>query len=185
MKPDLIETIQQAIRIPSYSDEEGELADFLLTTLQTLQFDLAEIDQTGNVIGLVGHGPELIHLDGHLDTVKVLDGSDWTHPPFGGEIHGGAVWGRGSVDMKSGLICAMFAAARAKEAGHLEGKRVMVTGTVCEEYCDGVNLKHFYQDYQLVPDICLICEPTGNQIALGHKGKAQIRITTHGLSADA
>jgi acetylornithine deacetylase/succinyl-diaminopimelate desuccinylase-like protein len=33
------------------------------------------------------------------------------------------------------------------------------------------------------PDFVVICEPSNNQIMLGHKGKAQIAITTHGVSA--
>lgn len=183
MLPELIATISQAIQIPSFSDQEGELARYLSSVMEQLGFDQVMIDQTGNLVGIVGQAGPVIHFDGHLDTVRVADEAAWTHPPFGGEIHDGAIWGRGSVDMKSGLICALFAAARAKQAGLLKDKQVIVTGSVCEEYCDGVNLAHFYQDFKLTPDYCIICEPTGNQIALGHKGKAQVRITTHGLSA--
>ncbi len=93
------------------------------------------------------------------------------------------MWGRGSVDMKSGLCASVYGAAEAKKKGYLEGKTVYVTGTVCEEYCDGVNLKCLYEELSLKPDICIICEPSGNVITLGHKGKAQIRIRTHGISA--
>ena len=58
-----------------------------------------------------------------------------------------------------------------------------MTGSVCEEYCDGVNLIHLYKDLNIKPDYCIICEPSDNVITLGHKGKAQIRITTKGISA--
>ena len=85
--------------------------------------------------------------------------------------------------MKSALCASVYAAAAAKEQGLLEGKTVYVTGTVCEEYCDGVNLKELYKDSGIRPDYCIICEPSGNIITLGHKGKAQILITTHGVSA--
>lgn len=61
--------------------------------------------------------------------------------------------------------------------GYLEDKTVYVTGTVCEEYCDGENL-FILQEYDLKPDYCIICEPCDNVITLGHKGKAQIRIIT-------
>jgi acetylornithine deacetylase/succinyl-diaminopimelate desuccinylase-like protein len=63
------------------------------------------------------------------------------------------------------------------------GKTIYVTGSVCEEYCDGENLKHFYKEFNVKPDYCIICEPCDNTITLGHKGKAQVRIITHGVSA--
>lgn len=179
----LIETVSKAIQIPSYSDEENRMAEFLKLVMEELSFDEVLIDSTGNVIGFIGQGDYLIQFDGHLDTVKIDHEQDWKYPPFSGEIADGAVWGRGSVDMKSGLIAAVFAAHEAKTKGYLTNKRVMVTGTVCEEYCDGVNLVHLYNDLQVKPDVVIICEPSSNEIALGHKGKAQVRLTTHGLSA--
>jgi acetylornithine deacetylase/succinyl-diaminopimelate desuccinylase-like protein len=38
-------------------------------------------------------------LNGHLDVVAAEAGR-WRHPPFAGEVHDGAIWGRGAVDMK-------------------------------------------------------------------------------------
>lgn len=45
-----------------------------------------------------GHGPLL--LAGHVDVVPA-DPATWAHPPFGGEVHDGMVWGRGALDMKN------------------------------------------------------------------------------------
>jgi acetylornithine deacetylase/succinyl-diaminopimelate desuccinylase-like protein len=47
----------------------------------------------------------LVHC--HLDVVPA-DPTDWTLPPFSGEVHDGQVWGRGAVDMKD--MCAMVLA---------------------------------------------------------------------------
>ncbi|MES1248214.1 MAG: M20/M25/M40 family metallo-hydrolase, partial [Actinomycetota bacterium] len=38
-------------------------------------------------------------LYGHVDVVTTA-GQSWTHPPFGGELHDGFIWGRGALDMK-------------------------------------------------------------------------------------
>ena len=180
---DLLEFVQKSIQIKSYSDEESEFAEFVLNEMKRLHYDEAFIDGTGNVVGKIGGGATIIHFDSHLDTVRVNDASDWQNPPFSGEIAGGHVWGRGSVDMKSALCASVYAAARARAAGFIDGKTVYVTGTVCEEYCDGENLKHLYKELLLKPDCCIICEPSNNRIVLGHRGKAQIRIKTHGISA--
>jgi acetylornithine deacetylase/succinyl-diaminopimelate desuccinylase-like protein len=45
-----------------------------------------------------GDLPPLL-LNGHVDVVPAEEGR-WRHPPFAGEVHDGAIWGRGTVDMK-------------------------------------------------------------------------------------
>lgn len=179
----LLKFVQQSIQIRSYSDEEGDYAAFVTHEMEQLGFDEVLIDTTGNVIGRIGDGPIIIQFDSHLDTVQVMDPKEWTIPPFSGEIVDGFIWGRGSVDMKSTLCASIYAAVLAKEKGYTEGKTIYVTGTVCEEFCDGENLKHLYRELAIRPDYCIICEPSNNVITLGHKGKAQIRITTQGVSA--
>ncbi len=111
------------------------------------------------------------------------DPQDWTFPPFGGAIENGWLQGRGSVDMKSAAAAAVFAGAAARNLGWDKGKTIYVTCTVFEEDCDGENLKHLFRERHLRPDFVVICEPSNNVITLGHKGKAQIRIKTFGVSA--
>lgn len=50
-------------------------------------------------------------LMGHMDVVPVIPGTeaDWLHPPFGGEVADGAIWGRGSLDDKSSVMAIMEA----------------------------------------------------------------------------
>ena len=180
---ELLEFIQKSVQIVSYSNKEEALAKLILDEMKSLNYDEAFIDSTGNVVGKIGNGPVIIHFDSHIDTVEVHDAEDWKYPPFSGEIAEGFLWGRGSVDMKSALCSSIYGAALARDKGFLDGKTVYVTGTVCEEYCDGENLKHLYKELSLKPDYCIICEPSNNVITLGHKGKAQIRIITHGVSS--
>ena len=179
----LIKFLQGAIQIKSYSDEEGEIAKYIQAKMEELSFDEVKIDSVGNVVGRIGNGDIIIHFDSHMDTVKVMDEADWQVPPFSGEIVDGYIWGRGSVDMKGALCSSIYGAVLAREKGYLDGKTVYVSASVCEEYCDGENLKHLYKELDLKPDYCIICEPSDNIITLGHKGKAQIRITTNGISA--
>lgn len=182
-KRSLLDFVCRSVQTRSYSDEEGDFASLILAEMKALDFDEVFVDGVGNVVGRVGNGATVIHFDGHMDTVEVPDADLWDVPPFSGRIVDGMLWGRGSVDMKSSLCAAIYGAALAKKEGLLEGKTVYVTGSVCEEYCDGECLRHFYGEQQLKPDYCIICEPSDNVITLGHKGKAQIRIVTHGVSA--
>ncbi len=62
-----------------------------------------------------GTAPPLL-LQGHVDVVTTAD-QVWQHPPFGGEIHDGYVWGRGTLDMKGGVAMMIAAVLRAQATG--------------------------------------------------------------------
>ena len=179
----LIDFYREAVRTRSYSDEEGELARLVTARMEALGFDEVFIDPAGNAVGRVGDGPRILHFDSHMDTVQAGDPAAWRADPFSAEVIDGMVYGRGTVDMKGGLAASLYAAAIAKREGLLEGRTVYVTGSVCEEYCDGVCLEHFYRHSGVRPDFCVICEPSDNTITLGHTGKVQARIVTQGVSA--
>ena len=183
LEKELIEFARQLVRLQSYSDHEGAVAEAVVTKMRELDYDEAFIDSTGNAVGFIGGGEMLIHFDSHMDTVEVNDAEAWLLPPFAAEIKEGRLYGRGSVDMKSALAASVYGAALARELGHTKDKRICVSGSVCEEYCDGENIKMMYRELSLRPDFVVICEPSDNVITLGHKGKAQMRIRTHGLSA--
>lgn len=180
---DLIAFTQKLVRIQSLSDHEGELAKAVQNKMLELGYDEASIDSVGNVIGRIGTSGKSIMFDSHMDTVEVNDAEEWRAPPFAGEIIDDRLYGRGSVDMKGGLAASVFAGAIAKRLGLAKGKVVYVSGTVCEEYCDGESLKRLFGEKNIKPDCVVVCEPSDNLIAHGHKGKAQMLITAHGVSA--
>lgn len=179
----ITELAQQLVRIKSYSSQEGPIIEFLEQKMIELGFDNVKIDAMGNLLGTMGEGPKSILFDSHVDTVEVPDEKEWEFPPFGGVVSRGRLHGRGSVDMKSSLAASIYAAVAAKNAGQLAGKKVMVSCTVNEEDCDGENLKFLFSSLGIRPGFVVICEPSGNNIALGHKGKAQVIIRAEGKSA--
>jgi putative selenium metabolism hydrolase len=180
---ELIEFTQHLVRIQSYSGEEGEAAKFIAAKMKELEYDEVNIDRYGNVVGRIGKGDKVILFDSHTDTVKVNDANQWGMPPFSGDIKDGYLWGRGSVDMKSGLAASIFAAAAAKQRGWADGKTIYVSCSTFEEDCDGEGLKPVLKACSKMPDFAIICEPSSNRISTGHKGKAQIIIKTKGISA--
>jgi putative selenium metabolism hydrolase len=180
---ELLEFARDLVRIKSISGQEGQIASFIASKMKDLGFIEVQIDRFGNVVGRVGAGSKGIIFDSHMDTVNVTDEDQWHVPPFSGEISDGYLWGRGSVDMKSGAAASIYAAVIAQELGLLSGKQVFVSCTVDEEYCDGEGLRQLLDDRGLSPDYAIICEPSSNTIALGHNGKAQVKVKTHGISA--
>ena len=160
LEKELIEFARQLVRLQSYSDHEGAVAEAVVTKMRELDYDEAFIDSTGNAVGFIGGGEMLIHFDSHMDTVEVNDAEAWLLPPFAAEIKEGRLYGRGSVDMKSALAASVYGAALARELGHTKDKRICVSGSVCEEYCDGENIKMMYRELSLRPDFVVICEPS-------------------------
>lgn len=182
-KAEMTDLARRLVQIQSYSGQEGPIIRYLESKMLQLGFDEVKIDDMGNLLGTVGDGPTTIWFDSHVDTVEVPDEKDWKFPPFEGVIADGRIHGRGAVDMKSSVAASIYAAVSAKNAGLLEGKKAIVSCTVNEEDCDGENLKFMFSSSGLRPDFVVICEPSGNKIALGHKGKAQVIIRTAGKSA--
>jgi len=183
LQHELIEFTQSLVRIQSFSGQEEEIARCIAAKMQALNFDEVTIDAMGNVLGRIGSGSKSILFDSHMDTVTVNDADQWDVPPFSGAIVDGRLYGRGSMDMKASLAASIYAAALAKRRGLAADTTVYVSGTVFEEDCDGENLKHLFKELNLRPDFVVICEPSENRIALGHKGKAQIALKTLGVSA--
>ncbi len=179
----LVEFARRLVQIQSPSGHEEEIIRFVEQHMLSLGYEEVVIDRMGNVMGRIGTGGRILQFDSHVDTVAVTDAEAWAVPPFSGTVIDGILHGRGSVDMKSGAAASIYAAALAARSGLIDGKTVIVTCTVYEEDCDGENLKYLYGERNIRPDAVVICEPSDNTIVLGHKGKAQITIQTHGISA--
>ena len=125
---------QDLVRIPSPSGCEGLLAQFILASMQELDYDETWIDAAGNVIGLVrgGDGPTTM-FNGHMDIVDAGNPDDWEHPPFEADVHEGHIWGRGSADMKGGLAAMISAAGLFKVWGRQPRGDVLVCAAGLEE----------------------------------------------------
>lgn len=183
LRTDLVNFTQHLVRTKSLSGDEQKVISIVKKKMIDLGYDDVVVDSMGNVVGRIGDGDTAILFDSHVDTVDVQDEDEWEVPPFSGKIVDGKLWGRGSVDMKSGAAASVYAGAVARKNG-LDAKITLyVSCTVMEEDCDGENLKHAFQELDLRPNFVVICEPSGNLITLGHKGKAQLSIKTHGVSA--
>ena len=185
IKEDLIHFTQNLVKIKSYSGQEEEIITFIEKHMKVLGYDEIKIDTMGNLIGRIGNGRKKVMFDSHVDTVEVTDEKKWDVPPFSGTIIDEYLFGRGSVDMKSGAAASIYAGAIAKNSKLDSDKTIYVSCTVLEEDCEGENLKYVFNELNLKPDYMIICEPSGNTIACGHKGKAQLSIKTKGVPAHA
>jgi len=78
-----------------------------------------------------GDAPGLV-LQGHVDVVTTAN-QRWDHPPFGGEVIDGDLWGRGSLDMKGGVVMMTCAVLRALAEGRQPAGDIVLTILADEE----------------------------------------------------
>ena len=183
-KENLFGLIQRLIQIKSYSGEEKEIVEFIIAKMKEYGFDEAYHDGFGNAIGKIGNGPIKIMFDAHIDTVKVTETENWAHPPFGGEIVNGKMYGRGVVDEKPAMAGFMIAGKVLKQVyGNDFPFTLYVVGSVLEEDADGYPLYHIIQNEKIKPDYVVLGEPTNLQVYRGQRGRMELKITATGKSA--
>jgi LysW-gamma-L-lysine carboxypeptidase len=150
--------LEQMLRIPSLSGQEGDVARFLVEQMSALGFH-SYIDGAGNAVGEVGEGPQIVLL-GHIDTVLGV-------VPV--RIEDGKLYGRGSVDAKGPFATFVAAAARLVARGELRARLVLV-GAVEEEAASSKGAHYVIDRY--APAACVIGEPSGwDRLTLGYKGR--------------
>jgi LysW-gamma-L-lysine carboxypeptidase len=163
---DELEFLKTMVSMYSPTNEEGQLAEYMVNTMNKNGFR-SHIDEAGNAVGIMGEGPEEILLVGHLDTVP-------------GEIpvrvEEGVLHGRGSVDAK-GPLATMICAATGIEK---TSRRIVVIGVVDEEG-DSRGAKHLLDKYD--PECVIIGEPSGwDAVAIGYKGCLRMRYVAEELN---
>jgi len=182
IKADLIRFMQDIIRIPSLSSEEGAVIQRIRDEMLRLDYDEVTVDPMGNLLGRIGSGPRVIALDGHVDTVDVGDPSLWDRDPHSGDIEDGILYGRGTSDMKGGVASSVYAGAILKKKGIPDEVTLYVTATVQEEDCDGLCWQYIVNEDELRPDLVVITEPTSLRIYRGHRGRMELEVHTSGVS---
>jgi acetylornithine deacetylase/succinyl-diaminopimelate desuccinylase-like protein len=119
--PRIVAFLRDMIAIPSESAGERAVVERCAAEMRALGFDEVKIDGFGNVLGRVGHGPRVVAIDGHLDTVGVGDRGTWTRDPYAGVVEGGVIYGRGASDQEAGVAAAVYGAAIARSSGCSKG----------------------------------------------------------------
>jgi acetylornithine deacetylase len=120
-----------------------------------------------------------VMLSGHTDVVPV-EGQAWTKPPFALTQADGRIYGRGAADMKGFVACAVAAMLQAARRP-LRVPLHLALSYDEEIGCMGVrSLIDMLAAAPVRPRCCIVGEPTGMQVATGHKGKVALRATCVG-----
>ena len=182
-KADMTRFLRDLVRLPGESCGEKETAARIVEEMKKVGFDEAGIDKMGNVIGYMGTGKTLIAFDGHIDTVGVGNRDNWKFDPYEGFETETEIGGRGTSDQLGGPVAAVYGSKIMKDLGLLNDKyRVMVTGTVQEEDCDGLCWEYIIKEEKIRPEFVVITEPTDGNIYRGQRGRMEIKVEVKGIS---
>lgn len=200
-RADLIRLTQDLIRIPTLNPPGRDyrvICDYLAARLSARGFVVEMLRAHGTpgdseahprwnlVARATGARPgDCVHFNSHHDVVEV--GHGWTRDPFGGELDGGRIYGRGACDMKGGLAASVIAAEAFVEACPDFRGAVEISATADEETGGYGGVAWLAERGYFSPDRVqhvIIPEPLNkDRICLGHRGVWWAEIETKGRIA--
>jgi len=196
-----LEFTQELVRKPSVRGQEHTAQDFVFNALRSRGYamdrwaiDVSSIENHpgfspvtvpyDNAINVVGshrprreQGRSLI-LNGHIDVVPTGPVDMWDKPPFEPHIDGDWLYGRGSGDMKAGLVANIFAMDALKRLGYQPAATVHLQ-SVTEEECTGNGaLSALARGYRA--DAAIIPEPENEGLVRASVGVIWFRVHVKG-----
>ncbi|MGW7976398.1 ArgE/DapE family deacylase [Staphylococcus xylosus] len=188
-KDERVKILSDIIEIQSVNEKELDVAHYLqqLFKKYDIHTEILTLDgesSRANLIAEIGNGKPVVGVSGHMDVVTTGDSDKWHYDPFKlTEDNQGRLHGRGSADMKSGLVALAISLIEIKEAGLLKQGTIRFMATAGEEVTsNGAALLH-EKGYMNDIDALLIAEPSQDGIVYTHKGTMDIQVTSKGKSA--
>lgn len=186
----LVELTRRLVRIPSVNQQgQGESVVVAAVVEQARAWGwspLVEEVAPGRpncIIRIEGGLPgRTLLFEGHTDVVTPGEPSSWTVDPFGGDIVGDRVYGRGAADMKGGLAAMLHAARAVEQAGPFPG--TIVLAVLCDEEEMMIGVHDFVaRGHADGVDGAIVCEPEAGEICTTQKGAIRLRVDLAGRMA--
>ena len=170
-----IELTQRLVQCPSVTPAEGGALSLLQSELSEMGFVVTRLpfgegdEQIDNLFAIRQGNQKApqkhIAFAGHTDVVPVGDKEAWRHDPFAGIVEEGRLYGRGTADMKGGIACFIAAIKKLDDAAIALGTiSLIITGDEEGVARFGtVKMVEWMAQEQIVPDFCIVGEPTNPQ----------------------
>jgi len=197
---EIVAMSSDVINIPSPTGEELQMAQYMQSSLQKIGLDVTwqEVEEgRANVVGRwkgVGGGKNLM-FNGHMDTSNT--GREEFLTGLGYKPHAvvkdGFIYGLGIYNMKGALVCYTQAVKALQRAGvRLRGDVIIaaVAGEIektqwgefqGKEYRGYGYGTHYLVSHGILPDMCILGEPTDMHVVLEHFGSMWVRISCTGI----
>ena len=188
-----LELLKKLIKIESISPNDNGCFDVIKQQFDGLDFSFEEINykNISNLIITNGDSKnKTFCFLGHTDVVPPGPESEWSVPPFSGEIIDNKIYGRGAADMKGGVACFISALKEFLSENKDPSFNIMVLLNSNEEgklengKVDRVINEMIDKDKFI--DFCLIGEPSsskkvGDVIRIGRRGSLSGNLKVYGI----
>ncbi len=198
MSADPVALTRDLLRCPSVTPLEGGALAYLDQVLSGVGFSVERVTfsepgtaDVENLYARIGNDAPHLMFAGHTDVVPPGDEAAWTVGPFAGDVKDGMLFGRGAVDMKGGIACAVAAALDhlAANGGKPKGSiSFLITGDEEGIAVNGtVKLLQWAADRGERFDHCVVGEPSntatvGDMIKVGRRGSQNGTLIVSGRS---
>ena len=193
-RDDLVRFARDLIHIPSVfrpedpDGNEARVAHYIADYLDAEGFEVCteEVSPGRPNVWAVWCGDrpgKTLLFEGHTDVVTEGRAEEWKYPPFGAELVGSRIYGRGSCDTKGNLAAAVMAVKAIRDSSIPFAGRLLLCHPVDEEGMMS-GIKHFIRGgHAEGVDGAVVCEPEENQLCVAQKGAMRVEVTVRGKMA--
>ena len=183
-----IELLQDILKMKTINGNEEMVAKYIQNKLKQVGISTELIQYANNRSSLVatlkkGQEGKVLGLTGHMDVVDPGDENAWKYPPFSATIEDNKLYGRGSTDMKSGLMAMVIAMMELQEEQQEFNGIVKLLATVGEEVGELGAEQLTKLGYVDDLDGLIVGEPSHYNIVYTHMGSINYTVTSAGKEA--
>lgn len=191
----VLETLGKLVSFKSVTPQSSGSIEYIAKLLSSVGFSCdiqvfgeKEEERTVNLYARYGTGSPNICFAGHIDVVPPMNENLWDYNPFELKVVGETVYGRGTVDMKGAIACAMVASLNYlrnyKEPNGSISFLLTSDEEGCAKYGTKPMLEYLEQKGEKI-DFSILGEPTarahfGDTIAIGRRGSVNFILTVTG-----
>ena len=165
--------------IPYFIDSRGSIA--VVCSPLSIKFNSVKeaVEQAKN------NNLKILVYNAHMDVVAADNKENWQSDPFKLSRRDGKIYGRGTADMKGALAAMASSIKIINELDSYYKRKCLVIGCFVteEEVAEGLAFKNLCEEFEFLPDMVILGEPSKMEIARGQRGKLEMTVETRGIAS--